>query len=63
MLPGVEAQTLYCVMYSWKAVPIEEAIVAQPVSKFQPFSITLTSSSAFSRARYISTVVAPKLCV
>jgi hypothetical protein len=37
MLPGTEAQTLFCVMYAWLAVPIEEVIVAQPVGKFQPF--------------------------
>lgn len=37
MLPGIEAQTLCCVMYGWLAFRIEEAIVAQPVSKFQPF--------------------------
>jgi len=37
MLPGIEVQTLCFVMYVWLAVPIEEVIVAQPVSKFQPF--------------------------
>jgi len=37
MLLGIEAQTLCCVMYAWLAVPIEEVIVTQPVSKFQPF--------------------------
>jgi len=37
MLPGIEAQPLCCAMYAWLGVPIEEFIVAQLVSKFQPF--------------------------
>jgi len=37
MLPGIESQTMCCVMYAWLAVRIEEVIVAQPFSKFLHF--------------------------